>query len=117
MEIRKINLNSKKGQGMGINKTVGIILVILVIAIAFVFLLRANIAKWLGFLPDYKSEEERKPCEVSDSCVVLNEDGCFCKNNAGAYQPCKNGEYCYANQEGCLIAEPSFYSGTQECKK
>ena len=112
MIIRKIDLKKKKGQAIGINKIIAIALVILVVAIAFVFLLRANLSKWLGFLPDYKAPEESQPCVIDDTCKVTNEK-CFCKSKTGVYQPCLEGEYCYRDDVGCLKEKISGL----ECKK
>ena len=114
MEIKKLKLQGKKGATIGINKMVGIVLVILVVVLALVFLFRSNIVKWLGFIPDYKTEEESRPCDVLDSCQVINEK-CFCKTNAGDYSTCEQGEYCYP-AEGCFEQELIVYAGKDECK-
>lgn len=115
MKIKRLNLQNKKGAAIGINKIIGIILVILVIVLALVALFRFGLSKWLDFIPDYKTEEESQPCDVLDSCQVVNEK-CFCKTTAGDYFECEQGEYCYPDK-GCLEQELAAYAGKNECKK
>ena len=115
MAIRKLNIKSKKGAEIGINKMIGIILVILVIVVVLIFLFRANLSKWLGFIPDFGNKEEGNLCQMDSSCKVTSAD-CFCKTKAGAYIVCETGQYCYPIN-GCIKEELPTYVGKQECKK